>query len=154
VSRAKRPPAPPSPPVCVQLIERHGPGLSAVYFGLPVYLVGGALTDPDPRDLDVVIILPDDLFAACYGDWGPLTEEHKKAGFTVAEREVGLWCRGTLGRELTPVWRRWARDCAKHNRSLSRQVGRRVDFKTQVESIAKHEHEGKPRRRIDGGVGG
>jgi hypothetical protein len=119
----------------------NAPVLSMLYFGAPVYLVGGALTDPDPRDLDVVIVLPDDLFVAAYGDregWTP-------AGVDLA---VSQWSGDLASATPGPLWRRWARDCAKWNTQLTRRCHRRVDFKTQPAVIAAG-YEGRPRARLD-----
>ena len=45
----------------------------AARFARPVYLCGSALLLPDPRDVDVRIVVTDDEFRARYGDpdaWG------------------------------------------------------------------------------------
>lgn len=115
-------------------------GLSARYCGAPVYLVGGALTDLDPRDIDLVVPLPDDLFVACYGD----------TPFRVGavDSELAAWSDSLGSADPRPVWRRWARDCAKASRALTLAVGRAVDFKVQPErEFARHE--GCPRLRLD-----
>ena len=132
---------------CVQRLRTHAFSLSALYFNRPVWLVGGALTDPDPRDLDVVIILPDALFVACYGS--DIAASGCAADMDRVDRERGLWCGSGHSANPEPVWRRWARDCAKVSEQLTRSVWRRVDFKTQIESIAIAQHPLKPQFRLD-----
>lgn len=115
-------------------------GLSARYFGSPVYLVGGALRDDDPRDIDLVVAMPDDLFVCSYGDhpW--------RIG--AVHDELDAWESSKGDVNPAPVWRRWARDCAKQSRALTLAVGRAVDFKTQpLRSFAAHDF--KPRVRLD-----
>jgi hypothetical protein len=120
----------------------YASSVSARYFGLPVYLVGGALVDKDPRDVDLVVPLPDELFAACYGD-GPWSD-----GWVA--REVNAWAASRNWPTPAAVWRRWARDCAKQSRHLTLLVGRAVDFKTQPEGeFARHAE--KARVRLDCG---
>lgn len=129
----------PDAPPCVIRAQLLAAGLSARYYGLPVYLVGSAITDPDPRDIDLVIPIPDDLFAAMYG------EEN-----TTVERNVGDWCTGTGG-HATPIWLRWARDCARQSRQLTMACRRAVDFKTQL-PIRFDSYADKPRVRLDPGI--
>lgn len=115
-------------------------GLSARYFGCPVYLVGGALRDDDPRDIDIVVAMPDDLFVCSYGDhpW--------QTGAT--HREIDAWETSKDDAAPAPVWRRWARDCAKQSRALTLAIARAVDFKTQpLRSFAAYDF--KPRIRLD-----
>ena len=86
--------------------------LSARYYGAPVYLVGSAVTSDDPRDLDLVVILPDDLFVAAYGP--------------------------SLDPADPPaIWRRWARDVARQGATLTAEFHTAVDFKTQPETFAR-----------------
>lgn len=115
-------------------------GLSARYFGCPVYLVGGALTDDDPRDLDLVVAMPDELFVCSYGDH-PWQEG-------ALRREIDAWETSKNDANPAPVWRRWARDCAKQSALLTLAVGRAVDFKVQPQrSFAAYDF--KPRVRLD-----
>jgi len=98
-------------------------GLSSRYFGCPVYLVGSALRDDDPRDVDLVVAMPDELFVASYGDhpW--------RIGAT--HDELDAWETSKGDANPAPIWRRWARDCAKQSRLLTLSCGRAVDFKVQ-----------------------
>lgn len=95
------------------------------YHGSPVYLVGGALRDPDPRDIDIVVVMPDELFWYAYIspdqhiEW--MRESWKYQGNTA---HPDRW------------WKRWARDCTKQASWLTQCVGHIVDFKTQFESEA------------------
>lgn len=54
------------------LLLRHANHL-AEFYGGPVYLVGSALRKPNPRDYDIVVIIPDTDFFHRYGltpkDW-------------------------------------------------------------------------------------
>ncbi len=59
-------------------------------FGEPVLLAGSAVRKAEPRDWDIRISLPDDVFAARYGD----PEEWATTG------ETGEW---TLPRQRTPA---------------------------------------------------
>lgn len=115
-------------------------GISARYFGCPVYLVGGALRDPDPRDIDLIVALPDNLFAHSYG-------EHPWSVDGVRS-ELDAWECSKSDPNPAPVWRRWARDCAKQSRLLTLATGRAVDFKTQP-LRAFEAYAFKPRLRLD-----
>lgn len=114
--------------------------LSARYFGCPVYLVGGALRDEDPRDVDLVVAIPDDLFVNSYG------ENPWQVG--AVQRELDAWETSKGDANPAPIWRRWARDCAKHSRLLTLSTGRAVDFKTQPVR-AFDAYATKPRIRLD-----
>ena len=114
-------------------------GLSARYFGCPVYLVGSALRDDDPRDIDLVVEMPDDLFVNSYGD------HPRQVG--AEARELDAWEMSKGDPNPAPVWRRWARDCAKQSAALTLSVGRAVDFKVQPQR-AFDAHSG-PRIRLD-----
>lgn len=97
----------------------YSSALSARYYGAPVYLVGSAVTSRDPRDIDIVIPLADELFVACYGDPG---------------EDTALWRTGLRTPSPPPIWRRWARDCAKQSYAMTMYVRRAVDFTTQPQS--------------------
>ena len=123
---------------CVLRMHSQAPSLSKLYFGLPVYLVGGALTDPDPRDIDVVVVIPDNLFVLTYGD----RECFQKDGHILA---ISQWTGDNHDPNPEKLWRRWALDCAKHNRKLTANCHRRVDFRTQPQSHAEAVYADKPR---------
>jgi predicted nucleotidyltransferase len=40
----------------------------SAFYGFPVYLVGSQLTKDNPRDVDVCVVLPDDVFEVRYGN--------------------------------------------------------------------------------------
>ena len=124
-------------PWCVERVQIQANSLSARYYGCPVYLVGGALTSRNPRDVDLVIPIPNDLFVAMYGQPGDTNNPAN-----VIERDFlgGFYL-------ATPIWRRWARDCAKQGRLLTMQCERAVDFKTQPE--CQFDRYDKPRIRLD-----
>jgi hypothetical protein len=133
-------------PACVERLRAQAPSLSMLYFGCPVYLVGGALTDPDPRDLDVVVPLPDDLFVQSYGEG--------RDGWNADKTflAIGAWCDGRQNPDPPAIWRRWARDCAKQSEWLTAACHRRVDFKAQPAIQTQH-HAAEPRRLLFAGFG-
>lgn len=120
---------------CVERASIYSHALSARYYGLPVYLVGSALRDPDPRDIDIVIPVLDDLFLAMYGD---LTD-------TLAGWQSGI---RVPHADLPKTWLRWAKDCAKQGRQMTYFCRRQVDFKTQPQSYF-DTFADKPRLRLD-----
>lgn len=92
----------------------HARGLSPRYYGAPVYLIGSSVTSDDPRDIDVLVVLPGDLFVASYGDPGDTLDTFRRA----------------LGERAVPnIYRRWARDCATQGARLALDLKRAVDFK-------------------------
>lgn len=103
------------------LLQCMANGLSVRYYGCPVYLVGSALRLPDPRDFDVVVILPDDLFVKTYGDKGDNLADYL-AGCGMADPPL--------------IWRRWARDTAKHTRQWTEMLHRSCDVKIQPQHMA------------------
>lgn len=95
------------------------------YHGAPVYLVGGALRDEDPRDVDIVVVVPDQLFYYAY-----LAPDHSIDWMHKHWRYEG----NTAFPER--AWCRWARDCTKQARWLTIAAGCIVDFKVQFETEA------------------
>lgn len=91
-------------------------GLSARFYGCPVYLVGSAVTREDPRDIDIVVVLPVDLFVAAYGDPGD---------------DISAFHRAWAEQVPAAIWRRWAGECAKQGAAMTREFHRSVDFKVQ-----------------------
>ena len=117
----------------------------AARFGQPVYLVGSALTDPNARDIDIRIELPDEEFAARYmdvidfigGGWSPKWEEgRKKWGEDMAKLARGVILHG--GRSLHQI----GRD------PLNKLHGFNVDLKVEPESLARI-YRDKPKERLD-----
>ncbi len=89
-------------------------GLSARFYGCAVYLVGSAVTRDDPRDIDIVVVLPEALFVAAFGVPGDdMSAFHRAWG----EDSPAL------------IWRRWARECAKQGAAMTMEFHRNVDFK-------------------------
>lgn len=103
------------------LLQCMANGLSVRYYGCPVYLVGSALRIPNPRDLDVVVVLPDDLFVSTYGDKGD----------NLSDYLMGCGVADPPG-----IWRRWARDTAKHTREWTEMLHRSCDVKIQPQHMA------------------
>lgn len=102
--------------------------LVSARFGAPVYLVGSALREKWPRDIDVRVILPADDYVARYGSW-------------LDRKDVSL-VRWPIGA------RRWAADCGKQNRYVAKVHGLNVDFQIHHEQEAEKE-EANPRVRLD-----
>lgn len=119
-------------------VRGYAPGLSSRYFGCPVFLVGGALLDPDPRDVDLIVPIPDDVFVAAYG------------ALDEPEHAMGRWCGGSWGHDPPEIWRRWARDRARQSRELTLGCCRAIDFRTWPETQFYGFDDGRrPRLRID-----
>lgn len=102
----------------------------AVRFGVPVYLVGSSLTDDNPRDVDLSIVLPDDEFTARYGD-------------------VQRWDYETWGIAWGEECQRWAEDQVKLTRHLVKGYRMNVDLKIEPLFRAQAIYQGKPRVRLD-----
>jgi hypothetical protein len=129
----------------LRLCLRGWANMMAARFGAPVWLVGSALTDPSARDIDVRIELPDDVFAARYGD----VFDFNREGWSPA------W---------GPGRRRWGEDMAKLSRDallnggrslwvvgrepLNKLGGLNLDFQVQPELLARA-YADKPRERLD-----
>lgn len=99
-------------------------------FGHPVWLVGSVLTSPEPRDVDIRIMIPTDEFEARFGPWQ----------LCCADWELG-W-------EQHPKTKRWAMACAKEGRWFSTLLQQNVDFQIQADRLREH-HADKPRVRLD-----
>lgn len=91
----------------------------ARYYGCDFYLVGSAQYHPNPRDIDIVVKIPDELFLNMYGDGGALGET------------LDTWAHAVDKWEFTSnIWKMWARDIAKQGKELTMIATRQVDFKT------------------------
>jgi hypothetical protein len=124
----------------LERISRHGNALSMRYHGSPVFLVGGALSDPDPRDVDVVVLMPDELFWCAYG-W---PDGDPAAG-------IEAWDAGHRLLDPPRIWWRWARDCTKQSLWLTKQIGGPlVDFKTLPVDWAVRRYKSQKRHQISG----
>lgn len=102
----------------------------AVRFSAPVYLVGSTLTEDDPRDTDISIVLSDDDFAARYGD-------------------VQEWDSEMYGTEWGAARQRCAEDQVKLTRHLVKGYRMNVDLKIEPLFRAEAIYQGKPRVRLD-----
>lgn len=101
-------------------------------YGAPIYLCGSALREanPDPRDWDVRIMLPDDDFALRFGP----VDEWRDEGCT------GLWTRTR--------WR-WSDQCVKDTRDFAAWVHLPGDVQIYPESHAATLYADCPRVRLD-----
>lgn len=120
-----------SNPELLRNFRSQANGLRGLY-GEPVYLVGSALLEPNtkPRDWDIRIELPDDVFSVKYGnidDW-------------ITEGENGNW---------SQVRWRWSDDCVKQSRKISAALGLNVDFQVYPIGYAKMFYWKQPRARLD-----
>jgi hypothetical protein len=102
----------------------------ATRFGVPVYLVGSTLTEDNPRDTDISIVLPDEEFAARYGD-------------------VQAWDCEMYGTEWGDGRQRCAEDQVKLTRHLVTGYRLNVDLKIEPLFRAEAIYQGKPRVRLD-----
>jgi hypothetical protein len=118
----------------IQRITVRANALSLRYCGSPVYLVGSALEDTDPRDIDIVVVMTDKLFWAAYG---------------FPDGTIDEWIHGDMQENPPRIWRRWARDCMKQSILLTEWMGGPiVDFKTQPQTWSEKQHVGKRRKQL------
>jgi hypothetical protein len=107
----------------------------AARYGAPVYLVGGALTDAQPRDFDIRVVLEDDEMARFYGIPG-VTDVRVRSAITSAANDSEAW------------EHRRAYDNLKQSRQLSNRYRRNIDFQVQALHEADPYREA-PRLRLD-----
>ena len=102
--------------------------LVAVRFRSPVYLVGSALTSPDPRDWDVRVVMTHstfyDVFAADLDlpQWDKLQVDDSAAYTWKLEGQTGDW---------TALRRRWGRECVKLTENLAKHTKLNIDAQIQ-----------------------
>ena len=101
------------------------------FYGHSVYLVGSQLTDkPNPRDVDIVCIIPDIEFEYRYGsvfDW-------------IEEGDTGQW---------TDVRWIWSRDCVQRWREGCIYTKMNLDFKVLPRSYHDQIYLNKPIYQLD-----
>lgn len=103
------------------------------YYGVPVYLVGSALSgnNAKPRDWDIRIELSDEDFARRFGD--PQAWE--------TEGGTGKW---------TDIRWRWSDECVKRTKDGWRMTGLNIDFQIYPRSHVKLMYpRSLPRLRLD-----
>lgn len=101
----------------------------AVSYGGPIYLVGSALVDSNPYDVDI-------RCAIGKADWLRLFgEPYQRAGCVAYD-----WTTSRLA---------WGRDRLKQSRRLSRAYLRNIDWQVQRVEELEHRYAGKPRLRLD-----
>lgn len=103
------------------------------FYGHPVYLVGSQLTDkPNPRDVDVVCILPDEEFSLRYGDVNEWRHESCTSQYT----EDVYWA--------------WSDDCVKKSLGGMKETGLKIDFRVYPPSTAFwFDDQGYPKLKLD-----
>lgn len=99
-------------------------------YGFPVYLVGSALTEQEPRDVDVIVLMPNDDWEA---RWGPITE-YKIARWSLKNKD---WFMDTH--------RKFCTDMGKLSARAARILGMNIDFRVQP----KCDCQDGPRLRLD-----
>jgi hypothetical protein len=114
-------------------------------FGAPVWLVGSALTDPNARDIDVRIVLPDDEFAARYGDVIDWINEGWSAEWGDGRKRWGVDM-AKLARDVVLIGGRALHAIGRN--PLNKMHGFNVDLQVQPESLARTFAD-KPRERLD-----
>lgn len=107
----------------VERLFKYLPGIMARYYNCEFYLVGSAQTNSNPRDIDIIVKVPDDLFHCMYGNYGTLKETIENWSIAIDKWDFS-----------SNVWKLWAKDISKQGRELTMFVGRQVDFKTQPAS--------------------
>ena len=119
------------PPAVVSLIARLQPWARqiALRFGRPVWLVGSALELPDPRDVDVRVMVSSEEFQARYGD--------------PAEWRKGLWWPNRKDGSL-----RYAADMWDLAREASLSLRLNIDFQVQP-PIEYENYPATKRHRLD-----
>lgn len=101
----------------------------AVSYGGPVYLVGSALVEPDPYDVDIRCAIGKGDWLRLFGDPQP------RPGCAAYD-----WPTSRLA---------WGRDRLKQSRRLSRAFLRNIDWQVQRVEELEHSYVGKPRLRLD-----
>ncbi len=119
-------------------LQRWANGIRMLY-GAPVYLCGSALREdcPDPRDWDIRVCLPDDLFSLRY------------AGGRDPERVVKKWTDDSYTGKWGKIRWHWADDCVNESYKGRRVTGLNIDFQVYPESHANSKYKDKPKARID-----
>lgn len=114
-------------------LRRWANTLRQLYPDTPIYLVGSALSgsNPNPRDWDIRIIVPDEEFVIRFGN----VEEWEIEGAT------GEW---------TDIRWKWADECIKRVKSGWGATGLNIDFQIYPESHTKRVYpDDLPKLRLD-----
>lgn len=103
------------------------------FYGLPVYLCGSALLEnnPEPRDWDIRLEMPDKDFALRFGD----PKKWRDEGFTG---------------EYTRIRWGWSDECVKRTKSAWRETGLNIDFQIYPRVYCKElGYDRQPKARLD-----
>ena len=121
------------------LITRWANAMSGFY-GHPIYLVGSQLTKTNPRDVDIVCVIPDEEFKLRY-----IQIYHKEHH----DIEIQQWySRYMCGLYNESNWL-WWRDCHAKSIQGMRNTRQMIDFKVWAESTDKGNFYHKPKLRLD-----
>lgn len=83
------------------------------YYGHPVYLIGSQVTGAsDPRDVDVVVAIPDHQFSLRFGS-------------------ADKWCEEVATGMYTEIAWKWSDDRVKRSLEGMRKTGLNIDFRCQ-----------------------
>lgn len=114
-------------------LVRWANSIRALY-GHPVYLVGSQITgSEEPRDVDIIIAIPDDEFTIRFGD-------------------VNSWYQEGLTGEYTEIRWKWAAECNKRWKEACLETELNIDFKIQPFGMFKgfeHVHKKFPPYKLD-----
>ena len=126
----------------VAMLKRYANFMSAL-FGGPVYLAGSALRadNPDPRDWDVRLLLPDGDWALRYEPGEALTEQG-------AAKVVQQWVSQRYTGAHTRLYWRWADEMVKYSNMGRRQCLVNIDFQVYPASYWRL-YDVEPRVRLD-----
>ncbi len=95
-------------------------------FAGTVYLVGSVLHTPEPRDIDIRIVVPDHEFGARYG------MEMKPVDEPPTETRLGRTAKILWDDDLPP--QRWVDDCAKIGAAVCIRLKHNADLKVWPDS--------------------
>lgn len=103
--------------------------MAARYNG-PVYLCGSVLVKPEPRDIDIRIVIQDNSFAARYGNTLVPTEFNEYHKY----HKRGLVKSNTVEWDKEGPTQRWVDDMAKFNDFLSQKLKENFDVQAVPDS--------------------
>lgn len=103
----------------------------AGYYGYPVYIVGSTLTKENPRDLDLVCIIPDYDFELRY------------------DCKLREWINGFIMGSYSDEHWRWANECLKRSINGMKWTRKLTDFKVYPKSYDEEYMDHLPKLRTD-----
>jgi len=118
-----------------------------MFYGHPVYLVGSAIDKEFPRDVDLVIELPDKEFVTRYA-WNV-----KGFNDTIKVTEIiNNWINSVVhGINCDDVVWNWGQDCSKKSLQAIEFCQYNIDFKVHPVSYCKQFFDTNPKKKVDTG---